>query len=131
MKSTTIFIRDNGKIVGCMCCNVDLTEYMAAESLLRQFCQFNEPKEEKHNKEVFAQEISEVVEDIIRFELQAIDKPAPHMSREDRLALVEVLEAKGVFYVKGAVETLARHLGVSTYTVYNYIKDVRNNNKTD
>lgn len=131
MKSTTIFIRDNGKIVGCMCCNVDLTEYMAAESLLRQFCQFNEPKEEKHNKEVFAQEISEVVEDIIRFELQAIDKPVPHMSREDRLALVEVLETKGVFYVKGAVETLARHLGVSTYTVYNYIKDVRNNNKTD
>lgn len=129
MKSTTTFIRDNGKIVGCLCCNVDLTEYMAAESLLRQFCQFNEPKEEKHNKEVFAQEISEVVEDIIRFELQKLEKPAPHMSRGDRLTLVEILEAKGVFDVKGSVETLAQYLGVSAYTVYNYIKEVRNNNK--
>ncbi len=129
MKSTTNFIRDHGKIVGCLCCNFDLTEFIAAEALLRQFCQLAEPRVEKPHDEVFAQDISEVVEDIIRFELQKLEKPAPYMSRGDRLSLVDVLESKGIFDVKGSVETLAQYLGVSAYTVYNYIKEVRSSNK--
>ena len=129
LKSMTTFIREKGKIVGCLCCNIDLTEYIMAQKLLCGFCKTRSPVEEEPKKEVFAQEISEVVEDIIRFELDNLSKPIPHMTRTDKLALVETLEAKGVFDVKGSAETVAQHIGVSVFTVYNYIKEVRSSNK--
>ena len=129
LKSTTIFIRENGRIVGCLCCNVDLTEYMMAEKLLRQFCQTHSADENNLQREVFAQDISEVVEDIIQVELQKLPKSAPHMTRLEKLSFVDTLEAKGVFDVRGSAETVAQHLGVSVFTIYNYIKEVRSKNK--
>lgn len=129
LKSMTTFIREQGKIVGCLCCNVDLTEYIMAQKLLCGFCKTRLPAEAEPKKEVFAQEISDVVEDIIHFELDNLSKPIAHMSRADKLAFVETLEAKGVFDVKGAAEMVAQHIGVSIFTVYNYIKEVRNSNK--
>ncbi|WP_052447438.1 helix-turn-helix transcriptional regulator [Clostridium polynesiense] len=125
LKSSTIFIRENDKIVGCLCYNVDLTEFKTFGKILDNFCQINTGDEKEQKPEVFAQEVSDVVEDIIQYEIEKADKPVPHMSRGDKLSLVATLEAKGVFDVKGSAETVARFLGVSVFTIYNYIKDVR------
>ena len=47
------------------------------------------------------------------------------MQKEDKLTIVENLEQKGIFDVKGAVEYVAERLGVTNFTVYNYLKTVR------
>ncbi|MBE6012580.1 MAG: transcriptional regulator [Lachnospiraceae bacterium] len=128
LKSYTIFIRDeNGKIVGCYCCNIDLTEFNIMENFLKNFCAINDPSEnEKKSKtEVFAQEISDVVEDIIKYEISRYDRPVPHMNRADKIQLVTLLESKGVFDVKGAADIVSHYMGVSVFTVYNYLKEIR------
>lgn len=128
LKSYTIFIRDEkGKIVGCFCCNIDLTDYKIMENMLKNFCAINDPMEEekKSKTEVFAQEISDVVEDIIKYEINCYGKPVPHMNRADKLQLVALLESKGVFDVKGAADIVSHYMGVSVFTVYNYIKEIR------
>ena len=39
LKSTTVFIRDkNGKIVGSICINIDITNYTSLKTLADQFC---------------------------------------------------------------------------------------------
>lgn len=129
MKSFTTFIREEGKIVGCLCCNIDITEHLVVEKLIHHFCQDHTIGEEKAKKEVFAQEISDVVEEIIQYELQSYGKPVAMLQRCDKLALVAALDAKGIFDVKGSPETLAQYLGVSMFTIYNYIKEVRSNNR--
>ena len=48
-----------------------------------------------------------------------------HLTVERALHIVENLEQKGIFDVKGAVEYVAERLGVTNFTVYNYLKTVR------
>ena len=114
LRSSTIFIRDNdGKIIGSLCINQDLTDFMVANRLLERLVEF---KSEEHEvpKEMFAQDISEVMEAMVGSELALMNKPVAYMQKEDKLALVDDLERKGVFDVKGSVEYVAECLGVTT-----------------
>lgn len=128
LKSATVFIRDTqGHIVGCVCCNLDLTDFMVAQNLLESLSACNhQPSGNGRNKEVFAQDIREVMEEIIQNEIASACHPAPMMSRSEKISLIRELEAKCVFEVKGSVEFTARSLGVSSYTVYGYLKEIRN-----
>ena len=53
------------------------------------------------------------------------------MNRNEKLQLIEILDAKGVFDVKGSPEMVARYLGASVFTVYNYMKQIRSSSKAD
>ena len=54
----------------------------------------------------------------------AVGRPAPLMARAQKVRVVHDLERRGIFLIKGAVDEVARLLGVSRYTVYNYRKEV-------
>ena len=58
-------------------------------------------------------------------ELKLMAKPVAYMQKEDKLAIVDRLEDKGIFDVKGSVEYVAERLGVTNFTIYNYLKEVR------
>ena len=62
---------------------------------------------------------------MVQSELEMVQKPVAYMQKEDKLALVGSLEEKGIFDVKGAVEYVAERLGVTNFTIYNYLKEIR------
>jgi predicted transcriptional regulator YheO len=125
LRSSTIFIRDDeGLIVGSLCLNQDLTDYIVARNLLDEAASFN-AREAEPPKETFAQDISEVMESVVDTEVSLFQKPVAYMQKEDKLGIVARLEQKGIFAVKNAVEYVAECLGVSNFTVYNYLKEVR------
>ncbi len=128
LRSSTIFIRDDlGHIIGCLCINLDLTDYQIAERLISNLCKTKEqPIQQERKNETFSQDISEIVEDIIRFEFNSFDKPVPMMNRNDKLTIMMQLEQKGVFGVKGTPEIVAQYMGASVFTIYNYLKEIRN-----
>jgi len=128
LKSSTIFIRDDkGKIVGCLCLNFDLTELQLAKNILDDFCQLKNLAEVGFERieEQFAQDINEVVDSVVESVLQEIGKPVPVMSKEEKVKAVEMLDDKGIFLVKGAVDVVAQALAVSKYTIYNYLEEAR------
>ena len=47
------------------------------------------------------------------------------MSRSERIDLLRELHRKDVFRFRGAAETIAAIMGVTRYTVYNYMKEAR------
>jgi hypothetical protein len=47
--------------------------------------------------------------------------PLVELSREDKQRAVRLLEARGAFQLRKAVEEVADALGVSRFTVYNYL----------
>jgi predicted transcriptional regulator YheO len=57
--------------------------------------------------------------------LNKLGKPVAAMSREDKVRAVEMLEERGVFLVKGAIDLAAQALAVSKYTLYSYLDEVR------
>ncbi|QFZ73594.1 transcriptional regulator [Streptomyces fagopyri] len=48
-------------------------------------------------------------------------KPLAELDRRAKQEVVRVLEARGAFSVRHGVETVASALGVSRFTVYNYL----------
>ncbi len=48
-------------------------------------------------------------------------KPLAELDRKEKQEVVRVLEARGAFSVRHGVETVAGALGVSRFTVYNYL----------
>lgn len=127
LRSSTMFIRDEGgHIIGSLCINQDLTDFIVASKLCQELSSFHLPvPEENGPEELFAHDINEVMESMVQSELEMVQKPVAYMQKEDKLALVGSLEEKGIFDVKGAVEYVAERLGVTNFTIYNYLKEIR------
>ncbi len=127
LKSSTTFIRDSlGKIIGCICINFDLTEFYLGKNIFAQFTEFPFDNEKNANKqEYFAQDVNDVIGNIIKQVIDTSKVPVSLMQKEEKVHIVQELDKKGVFLVKGAVDQVAAVLGVSRYTVYNYLDEIR------
>ncbi len=125
LKSTTVFIRnEEGEVVAAFCINFDMTDYLNAAHALEMFtstaCAFNGSE----RVETFASSIAETIEALFEQAVAKVGKQSASMSMEEKIELVKELEANGVFQIKSAVDQVALLMGVSKYTVYNYLKKI-------
>lgn len=125
LKSSTTFIRDKAdRVIGAFCINFDITDYLNSISLLDGFVQTSNQRG-GHSKETFASSVNETIEALMDQVVSKAGKQPVTMSREEKVQLVHSLEFQGAFLIRGAVEFVAKALGVSKFTVYNYLKEVR------
>lgn len=129
-KSSTLFIKDDKEeVIGCLCINYDITKLSLVQNIINNFCAMEEDSNKDSNQqeieyEIFANDINDVLDKMIKVAIDQVDKPVPFMEKEDKLKVIKFLEQKGAFTIKGAVERIADYLGVSRYTVYNYLKEI-------
>ncbi|MDK2785289.1 MAG: hypothetical protein PWQ41_741 [Bacillota bacterium] len=118
LKSSTILLRDEGgRVIGCLCINMDLTELSAAERVLQEYCRV----ETAGPSETLATNVNDILKHLVEQAVSAVGKAPAHMSREEKIQVVKTLEKQGAFLIRGAAEYIAKTLGVSRYTVYNYL----------
>lgn len=128
LKSTTIFIRDSGGIIiGCLCFNYDITGLLIHKGHMEEFTAFAEELQTANEGELFASDIVEVLDTMINQTINNTGIPVAMMQKEDKVQVVRELDLKGVFMIKGAVDKIALVLGVSRYTIYNYLEEDRSN----
>lgn len=133
LKSTTVFLRNSGgKIVGCLCLNLDLTKFDLAVAALGELTNTSNVEavlspegQGGGGGETFAQTVEEVLAQLVGQVLEKAGKPVPMMEREDKIRVVQQLDRRGAFLVRGAVEYVANMLGVSKYTIYSYLEESR------
>jgi predicted transcriptional regulator YheO len=127
LKSSTAIIRDEqGQAVGALCLNIDISRFAAAAGALHQFVRFEDPQvPEDREVEVPDENVWDVVDRIITEVVSSYGPNVELLDRNEKVAIVGFLYEKGVFLIKGAVEHVARKLGVSRFTVYNYVDEVR------
>lgn len=129
LKSSTMFIKDEkGKVLGCLCINYDITELVAVQRVMNDLMKVSGSdlgvKSEEQNEEVF-NVVSGVLKDIVNDTIQMTGKPIIYLSKEEKVSIVEVLDQKGAFLIKGAIDYVAEVLCVSRYTIYNYLDEIR------
>ena len=132
LRSSSVFIRDDQKkIIGCLCINYDLTEHLMFNKIIDEFCNTIDLDDEKSKEEAetFTNDVDDVLEDIIRKAIDEIGKPVSMMQREDKLMVVKIVDEKGGFLIKGAINQLAAEISVSRYTVYNYLDELKTKKK--
>lgn len=125
LKSSTFFLRaEEGKVIGCLCINLDITELTMAQQYLSQIAATNE---DQHHEveETYSQNVNEMLYQLVGKVIDRLPRPVAYLSKEEKVLVVKELDEMGIFMIKGAVEYLAEKLCVSRYTIYNYIDEVR------
>lgn len=126
LRSATFFIRDGGKLIGLLCVNTDFSKLVQMRDALDAMIRLDGP--EKAPAENFNIDVEALVQNNIA-QILGSGQRAAALSKRSKLALVQVLEERGIFMVKGAVWYVAQQLDVSVSTVYRYLNAVKN--KTD
>lgn len=129
LKSSLMYIKDEkGELIGFLCINIDISEITVVKNILNDMFDIVAPEPSSESQEEsFGSTINEVLSYIVDRTLEKFGKPVAFMSKEDKVSIVEALEEKGVFLIKGAVDYVAKVLCVSRYTIYNYLDEIRVN----
>lgn len=127
LRSSSIYItNDDGKVIGSICVNLDITETVRFEGYLKQFNNFETGQEEE---EVFAKDVNNLLQHLIQQALARIGKPAESMSKEERIAFLRFLDEKGAFLITRSGDKICEVLGISKFTLYNYLEGIRKKNR--
>ena len=125
LKSSNIYIRNSrGRVIGALCVNFDITEFLNTVSLLQSFVR-TEDNDSALKRETFASSANETIDSLIEQAVGEMGKQPSAMSTAERIKCIELLEHNGTFHIKGAVGYVARLMGVTKFTVYRYLQDIR------
>jgi predicted transcriptional regulator YheO len=125
LRSTSLVLRTPaGKPVIALCINLDLSAFTMARLLLDEISKTSTASTEASGEEAQL-DVGDVIARMIEEAIAEVGKPAKFMDREDRLQAVRLMHERGLFLVRGGVERAAAALGVSKFTLYSYLKEVR------
>ncbi|MDK2933825.1 MAG: hypothetical protein PWP27_1635 [Clostridiales bacterium] len=128
LRSSTMYIRDNeNKVIGAICINFDITNLLMAENVLKEITMYSFENEEV--KEVFVNNVNELLDYFLQECQKLIGKPVLHMTKEDKIKAVEYLDKKGVFLITKSGDKICEYLNISKFTLYNYLDIVRKRNE--
>ncbi|PVM90348.1 hypothetical protein DDF62_08800 [Caulobacter radicis] len=68
--------------------------------------------------------IEGLIEEIIVSALEAAGAPVDRMSKTEKKAAVAIMHERGLFVIRGSVERVAARLGVTKFTIYNYLDEI-------
>lgn len=118
LKSSSIYLKDDeGKVIGSICVNYDITKTVQLEGFLKQFNQYD-----VHQEEVFANDINSLLEYLISQACSMIGKDPATMTKDERIRFISFLDSKGAFLITHSSERICKLMGISKYTFYSYLE---------
>ena len=140
LRSSTMFIKNHGKLIGMLCINFDDSRYRELSERVLQLCHPNvfvetqltpPPTPAPAGSESFHNSIDAVAADAITQELQRLGVTADRLTPDERLCIISSLAEDGIFLLKGAVKDVAAALHCSQASVYRYLSQVRGKKPQD
>jgi predicted transcriptional regulator YheO len=121
-KSITVLIRNpKGGPIGMLCVNLDISapfmefvgDYIPASG------------ERDQTREHFPTEIPDLVHRSLEDVMMGINtKTGISAAEKNRLIIMELFQ-RGIFEIKGAIDSVAGEMGVSKYTIYHHLREMK------
>jgi len=123
LKSTSMMVRNGqGEPVGMLCINIDLSVPLL--DFVRGFLPKSGELPEKI-VEHFPATLDELVERTLETVMSRVNGERGISPSDKNKAIVAELCQRRMFRVAGVIDILAKKMGISRYTVYNYIREAR------
>ena len=124
LRSSTMFIKDGGKLVGLLCVNFDDSRhYFPDDAPAKQ------PAAPQHAAaqpaEHFQSDMNGLMEDLFATVTRDAGVPLRRLTQAERAEIVARLYEQGMFELRGAVQFTVEKLGCSQASVYRYIKNAK------
>jgi len=122
LRSCSVFVRDDdGTAIGALCVNQDVSALLKLRDWLDQALETAKPIEDARADNNVEDVLSQLIEDAIR----STGRSPNEFSREDKIAVISYLDARGAFLIRYSMEKVASLLGISKFSIYNYLNDMR------
>ena len=133
LRSSTMFIKnEREELVGMLCINFDDRKFVDISNQILKLCHPDKLIEENSTYEsinsllddgieTFSGSISELTETVLNKVLTDKNIPIDRLTQNERLNIMDILNQKGVFMLKGAVSEVAKHLCCSEPSIYRYL----------
>jgi len=135
LRSSSFIIRDTqDQPIGMLCINIDISAYIQAEEIFKKLSFIpevqNDIKPSHELNENFHNSVSDMVYDTIQ-EVLATETgiPPERLTPLEKIEIVDHLNQKGLFLVKGAISEVAAQLASSEATIYRYINKINKSKK--
>lgn len=122
--SSKYFLDDSGKVVGSLCINYDITNLLLGKEAAEKLTQ---PPKKETRGEVFTSNVDELLDELMLEAVESTGRTLEELDKEDKIAVVKYLDEKGAFLIKKSAERIAVFLGISRFTVYNYLNESQEN----
>jgi predicted transcriptional regulator YheO len=124
LRSVTMLIHSRaGTLIGFLCVNLDLS------APLTQFMTALLPKETDLAHDALKENYSRSVDDLVKGafykSMSRVNQATGVSPIEKNRQIIQELHELGIFTIKGSVESVAAELGVSKFTIYNYLRDIK------
>lgn len=131
LKSTSVIFRDSrGRPKAGLCINLDLTEFSIASKLLGAICDDELEKEhmslgvDPKNEQPLPDDMALTIKGVIDDAVSSIPQPVHRAEKSHKIEALKIMRERGLFLMKGGIEYAAGALGVSRFTIYNYLKEL-------
>jgi predicted transcriptional regulator YheO len=120
LRSSSVYVRNpEGRVIGCLCVNMDISGLMLAENAIRELTANNVPREE----EFFVNDVNELLDVFLQRAQEEIGKPVACMSREEKVRAVKYLDSKGALLISKAGNRICNFFNISKFTLYSYLDE--------
>ena len=126
LRSSSLYIKDpDGRVIGSICINSDITESVRFEGYLKEIIQYNTEGNGEDKQEVFVSDVNQLLEYLLQEGQKMIGKPALIMTKEEKMRFLKYLNGKGAFLITKSGERVQEFLGISKYTMYSYLEAIK------
>lgn len=122
--SSVYFHNQAGDIIAALCINVDLSSIQQARGVLDALLPPATAPQTSPD-EYFGRDLVSVMDAMITEAIREIGKPVGHMTRDDKIVVLESLDRRGATQMRKSVEAIATRLGISRVTAYAYLDEAR------
>ncbi len=142
LRSSTLFIKHEGKLIGLLCINFDDSRYQIISEELMRICHpdtfigtsFQYSGEhiatssniKSVSSERFPDSKDSVIAEAVSHELATLNVSVERLTTDERMSIISSLEKKGIFLLKGSVQNVAENLHCSSASVYRYLSQLKN-----
>ena len=124
LKSTTLFIRDDkGKVIGLLGINYDISMLVSVEGALRDFTGQDGLSSEP---EAISRNVADLLDELLDHSVRLVGKPPAMMSKDEKIRAISFLDDNGAFLITKSGPKVCQFFGISTYTLYSYLDEIRN-----
>lgn len=123
VRSSLIFVNDaSGNPMICMEVNFDASPFVAFRRALETLA---DPLEAYDFHDAFIDDAPQMLETMCQRAVEFVGKPTAQMDKSDRLRVVQLLDDAGAFELRKAIPSIASYLGVTRFTIHNYLNEIR------
>ncbi|MFF3372143.1 helix-turn-helix domain-containing protein [Streptomyces sp. NPDC002680] len=125
--SRLLFRAAGGRAVAALCIEADISDFARAHEILAAMTPAapGPSTEASADRERFARSVESLAQDILRETIEAVGVSVELMKKTHKMRAVRELDRRGFFALRESIDIAAQALGVTRFSIYKYINEVR------